>query len=588
MISKIKVIIVFLFVFAMLKAEYHLESRISKPVGANYIQFTTDSAIDNKFLDYIKENDIEIYRTVQGLPYYYSSEPNKNIIYPFDDYSIEDKLLSADNSGDYAIRFNGTTGYQQMADFLKANYDLKTVDHNLQVPEPTPLFSKNDALPFLARKFILPVIVISLIAITLCLYVETSKSAKEILIKKINGYSGSRIISRLIIKDAISYVVISVVTLGLYTIYSGYLSFTELLFTLILIIILMLISITARITFIKLTKLTVNGGERQSKTTNLVISSISAVFTIGIITLFVFPVSIGMHSNIYQLIKLAKLVENKSEYEGYYFVEESINVMEGADDTTFANAMDNGGFTFQVIFPEYNIVQASEEYINTFFPELDGYSLIAPQSKAEELNLSCESSLDPSCENIYYYEGEQKILSFDIYMPGYISNPIISVGGGVSTSFILPISSSDIIAQIEEDYESDYTVGRQYYDIDSFITKEVKGITPFVVKNVVIFISFICSILLINQLYIEYYLQLNKTEILVKVVNGLSAPKIHSQLIYLYACMLVITLIITSAISKLLGLGVYPSLIGLLAYGLIGVVSVKYMSRYIKNYYGGR
>lgn len=579
MISNIKIIIVFLFVFTMLKTESLVESNISKPIGANYIQFTVDTNIDNKFLDYLEQNDIEIYRAVDGLPYYYTSDENNNIIYPFDKFSIEDKLLSTDNSGDYAVKFNGNTDYNQMANFLKANYDLDTVNHNLEILGKIPVFFTKQTLP---------VMVISVIALMICIYVETSKSAKEILIQKINGYSYWRITTRLLTKDLKEYIALTLLSLILYTVYSGYLSYTELLFTLLLLVVIMSFSFVSRVIFIRLTKLPINGNTSKSKVVNALATVSCASIMLALIAFYILPVYQGIYTNIYQIVNFVKLVDAKSEYQGYYFVDEEVNMTGDLDIKTFENAMENGGFTFQVLPQDENIVQVDEGYINSFLPQLSQYSLIAPQSKFEQIENMCKNSEGPTCKNIYYYEGEQRILSYELMSPGYIYNPIILVANTVATSFILPISSEDILDEIEEDYESDYTVGRQYYDIEAYIQKEIKSIMPLVMKNIAIFISFIMAVLITSQLYIEYYLQRNKTEILVKVVNGISGSKIYNQLIYLYSYMLVITLIIIVIISKLFGYGVYPTLTVLLIYGLIGIISRKYINKYIENYYGGR
>lgn len=579
MICKIRLIIVFLFVFTMLKTEYLFESNISKPIGANYIQFTVDTDIDSKFLNYLAQNNIEIYREVEGLPYYYTSTRNNNIIYPFDGFLIEDKLLSSDNSGDYLIKFNGSIGYDQMANFLKTNYGLNTVNHNIEV---------NDKLPVFITRQTLTVIGISLAALIICIYVETSKFRKEILIRKINGYSYRNIIGGLLKTDFKEYIVITLLSLTSYTVYSGYLSCTELLFVLLLILLLISISFSSRIVFIRLTKLPIKGDESKSTIGNIVVTASCTIILIALFTFYTIPVYQGIQANMYQVSNFLKLVDTKSEYQGYYFVQESINSTEGLNNTTFENAMKNGGFTFRVFSLKDGIVQVNKEYITSFFPGLKSYTLIAPESKFDKISEYCKDSEEKLCNNIYYYEGKQSILSYDLMFPGYIDDPIISIGEVTSTDFILPTSGDDILNKIEEGYESDYTVGRQYYDIDDYIQKEVKGITPLVLKNIVIFISFMIVVLLASQLYVEHYLQRNKTDILVKVINGVSGFQIYNRLIYLFMYMLVITLIIIVIISKLFLFGIFPILIVLIIYGLIGIFNCKYINKYIENYYGGR
>lgn len=567
--------------FSMLKLGFQYEVNISKPVGANFIQFTTDSNLDENFIKYLDDNGIEIEREIEGLPYFYTKQINKNIIYPFDEYSIEEKLLSSDNSGIYYMNFNGDMDYPQLADYLKSEYDLETVNTGQVIPQRHYTFF---------NKYSTPLIIITTICLIICLFIETLKLSNEVLIKRINGYSDMKIIMTLCIKDVISYFIIFLLSFFVYFIYSGYLSFTEMRYALEVGLLINFISICSRVIFIKLMPKGLLKDRQGSKFARYSIVTFTIFLTVALISTFLLPIISMTHSNLHQINITTKLITNKSKYEDYYFVEDQLN---NSDDGvgTFKQAMKHGGFTFTYgpSTASYNEIIVNTEYIDIFYPNLKGYTLIAPEQAEEQIQLMCESNDLYACENIFYYTGDQQVFSYDLYYPGYLKNPIVTVSNDSSgTQFVLPRSSENILEEIEQEYESDYTVGRQYTTIDQYIAKQLKSLIRSLSMYIVIVLGFICSILLINQIYIEYYLQENKREILVKTVSGIANRKIHANLIYFYACMLILNMIIILILTKLFYLGIVPLLMTIFIYLLIVIVNRRYIKKYIITYYGGR
>lgn len=581
MLKKIIIILLFLFMFSMLKLGFHHEVDISKPVGANFIQFTTDSHLDESFIKYLDDNNIEIYREIEDLPYFYTKQINKNIIYPFDEYSIEEKLLSSDNSGIYYMNFNGDMDYPQLADYLKSEYDLETVNTGQVIPQRHYTFF---------NKYSTPLIIITTICLIICLFIETLKLSNEVLIKRINGYSDMKIIMTLCIKDVIFYFIIFLLSFFIYFIYSGYLSFTEIRYALEVGLLINFISICSRVIFIKLMSKGLLKDRQGSKFAKYAIVTFTIFLTVALISTFLLPIMSMTRSNLNQINITTKLIINKSKYEDYYFVEDQLN---NSDDgvETFKQAMKHGGFTFTYApsTASYNEIIVNTEYIDIFYPNLKGYTLIAPEQAEEQIQLMCESNDLYACENIFYYTGDQQVFSYDLYYPGYLKNPIVTVSNdSIGTQFVLPRSSENILEEIEQEYESDYTVGRQYTTIDQYITKQLKSLIRSLSMYIVIVLGFICSILLINQIYIEYYLQENKREILVKTVSGIANQKIHANLIYFYACMLILNMIIILILTKLFYIGVVPLLMTIFIYLLIAVVNGRYIKKYTITYYGGR
>lgn len=567
--------------FSMLKLGFHHEVDISKPVGANFIQFTTDSHLDESFIKYLDDNNIEIYREIEDLPYFYTKQINKNIIYPFDEYSIEEKLLSSDNSGIYYMNFNGDMDYPQLADYLKSEYDLETVNTGQVIPQRHYTFF---------NKYSTPLIIITTICLIICLFIETLKLSNEVLIKRINGYSDMKIIMTLCIKDVIFYFIIFLLSFFIYFIYSGYLSFTEIRYALEVGLLINFISICSRVIFIKLMSKGLLKDRQGSKFAKYAIVTFTIFLTVALISTFLLPIMSMTRSNLNQINITTKLIINKSKYEDYYFVEDQLN---NSDDgvETFKQAMKHGGFTFTYApsTASYNEIIVNTEYIDIFYPNLKGYTLIAPEQAEEQIQLMCESNDLYACENIFYYTGDQQVFSYDLYYPGYLKNPIVTVSNdSIGTQFVLPRSSENILEEIEQEYESDYTVGRQYTTIDQYITKQLKSLIRSLSMYIVIVLGFICSILLINQIYIEYYLQENKREILVKTVSGIANQKIHANLIYFYACMLILNMIIILILTKLFYLGIVPLLMTIFIYLLIVIVNRRYIKKYTITYYGGR
>lgn len=578
MIKKVKILILFLFAISILKIEFQYEQARYKPVGAEYIQFAANTEFDQQFIEYLEANDISIFRQIENLPYYYGNNLKADLIYPSDEFSIEDKLLSDQNSGVYLIDFsNAHVRYEDFQTYVEKNYNLKTVNLDQQVP---------DTGYKVFNRYSTPVILISLISVLLCVYIEMFKLSKEILIKTINGYSSKKIITHLVNSDIAIYLAITILSLLGYTMFSGYLSLTEIGYLSTTMLVFLMFSILVRVVMVLIFGARVTQHRKNSKLVSIAISIFYMTLTIAIISLAIVPIYKMTYNGIITINQRAQLVTNKSDYEGYYFVNEALNSDKGSNDT-FEQAQENGAFIFNYI-PDNNVIMTNQNYLNRFAPEFQTFTLIAPDYLEANITTYCEQEGRVECRNIKYYESVINVLSYDLAYPGKISNPIIVLSDSVQTSFVLPIKNEDILDQIEEDYKSDYTVGRQYYTIDEQIQELNVRIRNTFGQLLLFIAGFIIGLGITTQIYLQYYLEANKSKLLIKTINGEDFMKIYHQPIIIFSLVLIVSLVITDLIVKIQSLPVTPLILILLVDGLISIFTYLYINIYIQNYFEGR
>lgn len=502
----------------------------------NSISIQTNSKIDNNFIEYLYDNNINIQSFPFKGPLNYTSQINNNLIYPNkENYKIENLLLSEHNSGVYFVDLRySTININTLIYDMNNKFNIDT-----KLDEETNNYTFN---PLERLKFFPLTELHHYLLFTICfLIVYYSKMKREVIIKFINGYTLKQMYIKDLKLNTTLVLIVITTTFIACTLFYKYLSYSTILMYLFLLI---FIIILEYLFILIINFLALKSSDKRKETSSNKLLFIMKILVVIVSTSMLYNVSGGFDFSFKlissELKSTVYLLENKELMDDYYFGSGLVGTID-TEPNTEKNLLKHGAlyFTSSTMWTYLPSFETNEElllvnknYTNKYYPNFEQYSLIAPIENKEDIEYACVNyefyDKEYVCSNKKYIEKNYTIKSLDISKLKDIKNPIVinmKNEPRVTSQTILPIDTYKNLSSYEVGFNSSETQGFQFKNYNELLKSHISFFIRETSRFILSTFKLLFILFVLNLFYIDLYFEKNKYEQLSNLICGNNSSK---------------------------------------------------------------